>query len=62
MLPSTNVVPSGISSATFASPTTSPVFVTVIVYVIISPASTSVPVTAVFPFAVAVFVAFIIGV
>ena len=42
MLPSTNVVPSGISSVTVALPATSPVFVTVIVYVIVSPSSTSV--------------------
>ena len=61
MLSLTNVVPSGIVSATVAFPATSPVFVTVIVYVIVSPASTSVPVTAVVPFAVAVFVALITG-
>ena len=42
MLPLTNVVPSGIVSATVAFPATSPVFVTVIVYVIVSPAFTSV--------------------
>ena len=62
ILPSTKVVPSGIVSATIAFPSTSPVFVTVIVYVIVSPCFTSVPVTDVFPFTVAVFVALIIGV
>ena len=61
MLPSTNVVPSGISSVTVALPATSPVFVTVIVYVIVSPCSTTVVFVDVTPLAVAVFVALITG-
>ena len=62
MLPTTNVVPSGISSATVAFPATSPVFVTIIVYVIVSPCFTTVSLVDVTPLAVAVFVALIIGV
>ena len=41
MLPSTNVVPSGILSFTVATPSTSPVFLISIVYVNVSPFSTS---------------------
>ena len=37
MLPATNSVPAGIVSAIIAVPATSPVFVTVIVYLIVSP-------------------------
>ena len=58
MLPTTNSVPVGIVSAIFAVPATSPVFVKVIVYVIMSP---NFAVVNAFPFTFAVFVAVIIG-